>query len=334
MAHFRRFTAPMDYQILRPIASGGMGEVFEAIQAGAGDFTKQVAIKIIREEYSQHTQFRANFVGEARLVSDLIHTNIVQTYHLGEVNDRYFMVMEFVNGDNLETFLLQHRALGMSIPVDIAAFIVSRICRALAYAHTRRNAQGEPLNLVHRDVNPRNVLLASEGDIKLTDFGIAKARDLMYNQEGQVIAGKDEYLSPEQARREVTDARADLFSCGIILAEMVCGENIFEAENGEATRQNIEWMPLPDFCDYRDELEPTVEAILHRALRRDRDRRFQSAEEMLTVLERYLYSEGYGPTNEKFARYLTSLYADGLAFDDDRRERKSSFGLSMAANTP
>ena len=332
MAHLRNFTVPTAYRVVRPVASGGMGEVLEAEQTGAGGFRKRVAIKIIREEYSQHAQFRSNFVGEAQLVSDLIHTNIVQTYHLGEINHRYFMVMEFVNGWNLETFILQHRARDIGIPVDIAAFIVSRVCRALAYAHMRRDDDSQPLGIVHRDVNPRNILLAREGDVKLTDFGIAKARDLMYNHEGQVIAGKDEYLSPEQARREITDARADLFSCGVVLAELLCGENIFVDTSSEATRQNIQSMPLPVFSDLRPGLERQLEGILHRSLRRDRELRFQSAEEMLTQLELYLYGGGYGPTNEKFARYLETLYADGLAFDDDRVSSRSSFGLSMAGN--
>jgi len=206
------------YVLVRKLAEGGMGVVYEAEQRGTDDFRKTVAIKIIREEFSSIKEFRNNVVGEARLVADLIHMNIVQTYHLGEVDGRYFMVMEFVRGINLEEFIQQHRALDIPVPVDLAAFIVSRMCRGLAYAHAKRDGQGRLLGIVHRDVNPRNVLVSFAGDVKVTDFGIAKALDLMYNEEGEVIAGKDEYLSPEQARREVTDARADLFSCGVVLA--------------------------------------------------------------------------------------------------------------------
>jgi len=151
-------------------------------------------------------------------------------------------------------------------------------------------------------------MLASEGDVKLTDFGIAKALDLMYNEEGEVIAGKDEYLSPEQARCEVTDARADLFGCGIVLAELLCMRNIFEGESSEATRENILKMELPDFTKIREGVDPKLNAILHKTLARPREERYQSAAELLTALEVYLYSEGYGPTNEKLADYIRDLF--------------------------
>lgn len=307
----------LSYRLVRPLAEGGMGCVYEAEQTGAGGFSKRVAIKIIREQYSAIPEFRRNFIGEARLVSDLIHSNIVQIYHLGEVKGHYFMVMEFVNGVNLEEFILQHRALRKQVPIDLACFVVSRICRGLNYAHHKRDPLGQPLGLVHRDVNPRNILLSYEGDVKLTDFGIAKALNLMYNREGEVIAGKDEYLSPEQARREVTDARADIFSCGIILSELLCGENVFEATSCEETRQNIEHLPLPDFSRLRRGVDRKLNTILHHALRRDRDQRYQTAAAFLSDLEMHLYGNGYGPTHEKMADYLTALFAHGKAYVDD-----------------
>ena len=188
-----------------------MGLVYEAVQSGVGGFRKVVAIKLIREEYSAIEEFKNNFIGEAKLVADLIHTNIVQTYHLGKVNEQYFMTMEFVTGWNLEEFLDRHIETEQYVPADLAVFIVSRICRGLGYAHRKKDEHGRLLGIVHRDVNPKNIMIAKEGDVKLTDFGIAKALDLMYNKEGEVIAGKDEYLSPEQARCEITDHRADLF---------------------------------------------------------------------------------------------------------------------------
>ena len=239
------------YPLVRKIASGGMGVVYEALQLGVDEFSKTVAIKLIREEFSAIKEFRDNFVGEARLVADLIHTNIVQTYHLGTIKGQYFMVMEYVNGVNLEEFIFQHRCLGRPIPIEIAVFIISRICRGLAYAHDKRDTNGRLLGIVHRDVNPKNIMLAQEGDVKLTDFGIAKAFDLMYNEEGEVIAGKDEYLSPEQAERQITDARADLFCCGIVMAELLLDRNIFEADEGSETRKNILEMEIPDFTELR-----------------------------------------------------------------------------------
>lgn len=285
-----------------------MGFVCEARQRGVDQFKKTVAIKLIREEYSSIDEFRDNFIGEARLVSDLIHTNIVQTYHLGRIGEQYFMVMEYVNGINLEDFMIQHLKKHQTVPIDLAVFIVSRICRGLAYAHKKRGYDGELLNIVHRDVNPKNIMIAQEGDVKLTDFGIAKAAGLMYNEEGEVIAGKDEYLSPEQVRCEVTDPRADLFSCGIVLAELLLGTNIFEGEEPQETHNNILEMPIPSFSSLYPEIDEKLDGILRRSLERDRDTRYQSAGELLTELETYLYSDGYGPTNEKLANYVSQLF--------------------------
>ena len=297
----------LHYQLTRQIAVGGMGVVYEAYQLGTDQFAKQVAIKLIKEEYSAIKEFRDNFVGEARLVADLIHTNIVQTYHLGMVNEQYFMVMEYVSGINTEEFLERHYELQRHLPIELAVFIVSRICRGLAYAHAKKDRDNRLLGIVHRDVSLKNIMLAAEGDVKLTDFGIAKALDLMYNQEGEVIAGRDEYLSPEQARREVTDHRADLFSCGIVLSELLLGYNIFQDDEPEATRERILNLKIPNFTLLRNGIDNKLNSILRKALTRDRDKRYQSASEMLTALEVYLYSDGYGPTNEKLARYLKDL---------------------------
>jgi eukaryotic-like serine/threonine-protein kinase len=308
VASIKHIFNELHYEMTRKVAEGGMGVVYEAQQLGAGNFRKVVAVKLIREEYSAIEEFQKNFIGEARLVADLIHTNIVQTYHLGNVGGQYFMVMEFVRGVNLEQFLEQHRRLGKPIPVDLAAFIVSRVSRGLAYAHSKCDREGRHLNIVHRDIGPKNVMIGYEGDVKLTDFGIAKALDLMYNEEGKVIAGKDEYLSPEQASYAITDARADLFPLGIVLTELLLGKNIFRSSDRSISRRNILTMPIPKFVTLRDEVEPKLEAIIQRALQRDRDKRYQSASDMLTDLELYLYSDRYGPTNEKLGVYLKELF--------------------------
>jgi len=294
--------------MVRKVADGGMGVVYEAEQLGAGRFRKVVAVKLIREEYSAIEEFQRNFIGEARLVADLIHTNIVQTYHLGQVGGQYFMVMEFVRGVNLEQFLDKHRTLGRPIPADLAAFIVSRIARGLAYAHQKRDREGRHLNIVHRDIGPKNIMMAFEGDVKLTDFGIAKALDLMYNEEGKVIAGKDEYLSPEQASYAVTDSRADLFPLGIVLTELLLGKNIFRTADRNQTRRNILTLPIPRFSTLRPEIDEKLEAILQKCLQRDREKRYQTAFEILNDLELHLYSDRYGPTNEKLGVYLKELF--------------------------
>ena len=308
VASIKHIFNELHYEMTRKIAEGGMGLVYEAVQLGAGNFRKVVAVKLIREEYSAIEEFQNNFIGEARLVADLIHTNIVQTYHLGQVGGQYFMVMEFVKGVNLEQFLERHRQLGKAIPIELAAFIISRVARGLTYAHMKCDREGRHLNIVHRDIGPKNVMMAMEGDVKLTDFGIAKALDLMYNEEGKVIAGKDEYLSPEQASYAITDARADLFPLGIVLTELLLGKNLFRSNDRAQSRRNILTMPIPQFSTLRADIDPKLEAIIQRALQRDREKRYQSAYDMLTDLELYLYSDRYGPTNEKLGVYLKELF--------------------------
>jgi serine/threonine protein kinase len=308
MAALQQISGELRYEMTRKLAEGGMGVVYEAVQLGAGNFRKVVAVKLIREEYSAIEEFQNNFIGEARLVADLIHTNIVQTYHLGKIGGQYYMVMEFVRGVNLEQFIEQHRRQRIPVPVDLAVFITSRVARGLAYAHTKCDREGRHLNIVHRDIGPKNILMALEGDVKLTDFGIAKALDLMYNEEGKVIAGTDEYLSPEQANYGITDARADLFPLGIVLTELLLGKNVFRSSDRAQSRRNILGMTIPRFSSLRPDIDEKLEAIIQRALERDRDRRYQSALEMLTALEMYIYGHGYGPTNEKLSVYLKNLF--------------------------
>ncbi|MFM1852065.1 MAG: hypothetical protein RIS54_1749 [Verrucomicrobiota bacterium] len=309
MAALKTLNNEITYELVRKIAEGGMGLVYEGAHLGGGNFRKVVAEKLIREEYSAIPEFQKNFIGEARLVADLIHTSIVQTYHLGNAGGQYFIVMEFVRGVNLEQFIERHLALRRPVPVDLAAFIVSRVARGLAYAHQKCDRDGRHLNIVHRDIGPKNIMLAYEGDVKLTDFGIAKALDLMYTEEGKVIAGKDEYLSPEQASYAVTDARADLFPLGIVLTELLLGKNIFRALDRMDSRRNIQTMPIPKFGTLRPEIDERLEAIIQKALQRDREKRYQSAFEMMTDLELYLSSDRYGPTIEKLGVYLKELFA-------------------------
>lgn len=308
MASLKHIFNELHYELTRKISEGGMGVVYEAEQRGSGNFRKIVAIKLIREEYSNIAEFQKNFIGEARLVADLIHSNIVQTYHLGQIGGQYFMTMEYVRGVNLEQCLDRQAELKKLLPVDLAAFVVSRVCRGLTYAHQKRGADGQLLGIVHRDVNPKNIMLAFEGDVKLMDFGIAKALNLMYNEEGQVIPGKDEYLSPEGASYAVTDGRSDLFSLGIVLTEVLLGHNIFRATNRMESRRNILTMPIPQFSTLRADIDPKLEGIMQKALQRDRDKRYQNAFEMMTDLELYLYSDRYGPTNEKLAVYLREIF--------------------------
>src|SRR5207237_6973868 len=160
----------------------------------------------------------------------LLQTNIVQTYHLGETRGIFFIAMELIRGVNLEQFAQQLTDKRRVLPLELAVFIVSRIARGLAYAHAKTDKDGKPLGIVHRDVSFKNIMIAFEGDVKLTDFGIAKAKGFLVDNEGEVVAGKADYMSPEQADFQITDRRSDIFSAGVVLAHLLLGINIFKGQ--------------------------------------------------------------------------------------------------------
>jgi eukaryotic-like serine/threonine-protein kinase len=300
------------YEIVRKIFEGGMGIVYEAEQLGARGFVKRLAIKVVRQNYADQKQFIENFIGEAKLVADLIHTNIVQTYHLGETNGIYFIAMELIRGVNLEQFSQQLSDKRRILPKELAIFIVSRVARGLAYAHAKTDKDGRSLGIVHRDVSFKNIMIAFEGDVKLTDFGIAKARGFLVDNEGEVVAGKADFMSPEQANFQITDRRSDLFSAGVVLAHLLLGENLFKAANPEESRQRIMNLPIPDFRTLDKRVDDRLNEILQRTLSRDLEKRYQTADELLFDLEHYIYHSGYGPTNETLGRYIRELFGQAI----------------------
>jgi len=241
-------------------------------------------------------------------VADLIHTNIVQTYHLGEAKGVYYIAMELIRGANLEQFSDQLVEKKQTLPVEIAVFIASRIVRGLAYAHAKTDKDGKPLGLVHRDVSFKNIMIAFEGDVKLTDFGIAKARGFLMDNEGEVVAGKADFMSPEQANFQITDKRSDIFSVGVVLGTLLLGRNVFKGVNTDESRKNVLTMPVPDFRTLDERIDERLNEILHRALARDVNKRYPNADELLYDLEHYIYHSGYGPTNETLGKLIRQLF--------------------------
>ena len=310
-------TGEFRYEIVHQIYVGGMGVVYEALQHGARGFAKRVAIKVIRPQLARQPEFIGNFIGEARLVSDLIHTNIVQTYHLGESGGNCFISMELIRGVNLEQFVQRLQITGRKLPAELAVFIASRVSRGLAYAHAKRDREGRHLGIVHRDINPKNILIAFEGDVKLTDFGVAKARGFLKDKEGEEVAGKPEYMSPEQADFQITDRRSDLFSVGIVLSQLLTGQNIFRGQSGEDSRNRILKLPVPNFTELLPEIEPRLDQILQRALQRDLSTRYQNADDLLYDLEYFIYHRGYGPTNETLGKFIRDLFHEEMAESTD-----------------
>ena len=321
------------YEIVRKIFEGGMGIVYEAEQLGARDFVKRIAIKVVRQNYADQKQFIDNFVGEAKLVADLIHTNIVQTYHLGETRGIFFIAMELIRGVNLEQFAQQLVDKKRILPRELAVFIVSRIARGLAYAHAKTDKDGKPLGIVHLDVSFKNIMNAFEGDVKLTDFGIAKAKGFLVDNEGEIVAGKADYMSPEQADFQITDKRSDLFSAGVVLAHLLLGRNVFKGATAEESRNRMITMPVPDFKALDSRIDERLDEILHRALSRDLSKRYATADELLYDLEHYIYHSGYGPTNETLGKYMRELFGQNSPIATHQSSKGSTVILDPSART-
>lgn len=297
------------FVLRRKIADGGMGSVYEASLFGSEGFEKVVTIKTIRERFTGDREFVDMFIGEAKLVADLVHQNIVQIYKLGRIGNQYYIAMEYVNGINLQDFMNRHLELGLKVPIDIAAFIISRICRGLEYAHRQKDRMGQPLSVVHRDISPKNLMISSEGEVKITDFGIAKARNLMKDQEGQVLMGKAQYMSPEQAQYMHTDRRSDIFSLGVVMYELLTSESIFGAtEETTVILQNVVSREIKDPRQFNPDVPEQLEKILLKALARDLSKRYQDAGKMGYDLEYFMYHKGYGPTIVTLEKYMRQLF--------------------------
>jgi serine/threonine protein kinase len=308
------------YRVLRKLAHGGMAEIFLALQVGAEGFEKPVVLKRILPALAADPAFVRMLVDEAHIVSTLNHSNLVQVLDLGQAGSEFFLVLEFVDGWSLEQVRRRALSARTPLPLSLSLYIVSSLCRALDYVH-RRTRNGEPLGIVHRDVTPQNVLISSEGEVKLADFGIAKAVGKREQSSTGVIKGKFAYMSPEQAIGAELDARSDLFSVGTLLYILTTGKKPFDAPTDlevlmQVRRARFEKpsSSLPDF-------DPDVERFLARALRSERSRRFQSAEQMAERLDKILIKLGQPTGPSALKRWLDALSArDGVLAPGESRD--------------
>jgi serine/threonine-protein kinase len=310
------FSDTYHFRLVRKIADGGMGSVHEAVLSGTHGFKKTVVIKTILESLTRDQEFVDMFIGEAKLVADLVHQNICQVYQLGKLENRYYIAMEYVSGVNLKEFLDRHLLDGLHVPPELGTFIISRVCRGLEYAHRKRDAKGQPLGVVHRDVSPKNIMIAADGEVKLTDFGIAKARHLMKDQEGEVLMGKVQYMSPEQAQYQPTDARSDLFSLGVVMFELLTGQVLFGSDSTATAMQNVVYKPIPPPRKLNPAIPEEVERVILKATQRDPAMRYASAGEMGYDLEYAIYHKGYGPTIVTLEKYLRTLFPHLFPFGE------------------
>jgi len=295
------------YNLTRLIARGGMGSVYVAEQLGESGFSKTVAIKMIRRRLAESPSFIERFIAEAKLVADLVHENIVQVHNLKEAGGELFMVMEYVEGITLEQFIARHDSQSVPLPIELGAFIASRICRGLEYAHAKHARSGERAGIVHRDICPKNILVNFEGVVKISDFGIAQAMNAV-RDEDEVLMGRAEYMAPEQARGEATDRHCDIYSLGVVAYELLTGR-IPPRGSGPVERQHRHGVAFAQpIQQLRPEVPDGLAEIVARALEPEIEKRYHSAREMGLALEYQLYHRGYGPTNQTLGEYVRSHF--------------------------
>ncbi|PKN49124.1 MAG: protein kinase, partial [Deltaproteobacteria bacterium HGW-Deltaproteobacteria-20] len=257
------------YRVIDKIAAGGMAEVFRAESAGIEGFKKKVAIKRVLPHLSQKRKFMSMFLDEARLSAHLSHSNVVQVFDIGLGDDTYFIVMEYVDGADLKAIIETLRKRGQQFPLEAAVYIATKICEGLAYAHDLTDGRGNPFGIVHRDMSPPNVLITRYGEIKITDFGLAKANNQLEKSEPGIIKGKFSYLAPEAAMGHEVDTRADIFAVGIILWEMLAGRKLFLGESDYATVKLVQQANIPSLSEINHKVPPGLERIILKSLARD-----------------------------------------------------------------
>lgn len=280
------------YQIKQLIAAGGMAEVYLGESSGIEGFRKKVAIKRVLPKLSENQEFINMFLDEARLCAYLSHSKCVQVFDIGQGAGTHFIVMEYVDGADLRGVLDHLAGQGKAMTVEVACLIAMQICEGLAYAHSACDHQGNPLHIVHRDISPHNVLMTSFGEVKLVDFGLAKASSHLSDEDEDIVKGKFGYLAPEVTLRQGVDHRVDIFAVGILVFEMLAGRRLFQGKTDLETFKQVQAAQIPDLQQIRPDVDEATLRVVHKALSRDRTTRYQTANEFARDLSQVLFSRG------------------------------------------
>jgi eukaryotic-like serine/threonine-protein kinase len=297
------------YHLLRKLAQGGMAEIFLANQKGIKGFEKLVVLKRVLPDLSASDDFVEMFLDEARIAARLEHPNIVRIHDLGEVNNQYFIAMEYIAGEDQASVIQQAKRLKTQIPIEYAVDVIIGAAEALHFAHDTEDAQGNPLNLVHRDVSPSNIIFTWQGSAKLVDFGIARAESNVAKTSGGQVKGKIQYLSPEQCRGERADKRSDLFAVGIVLYELLTRKRLFQRDTPLATMNAILKSEVPQLQTVRPGVPAELESIMRKALMTDPEMRYQNGAELAADLSVWLAGTGY-QRGAKSVDFLTKLFGE------------------------
>ena len=305
------------YRLVKQIAVGGMAEIHLAKTKGIAGFEKYVALKMIHPNFAEDEAFIQMLVDEAKIAVQLAHGNIAQTFDLGRVGDTYYITMEYVDGADLYKLLRKGSEMDLEMPLDCCAFIAKEIASALDHAHRKKDHTGRPLGIVHRDVSPQNVLVSYSGEVKLVDFGIAKATMKARQTAVGVIKGKYYYMSPEQAWGDSIDFRSDIFSAGIVLYEMMTGQMLYLEEDLHRLLDMARKADIAPPSRLRKGIPPQLEKIVMRALQKAPSERYQSASDFASDLERFLHT--YSPvfTAAKVAGLLRQIVGEPVVVNNE-----------------
>lgn len=302
--------AEQRYRVIKRLEAGGMAEVFIGEATSVQGFKKKVAIKRVLPHLAQNKNFIGMFLDEARLGARLNHANIVTVFDIGAADNTFFIVMEFVDGCNLKKVIEFVRKGGRRFPAKEAVYITMEACRGLSYAHEIVDDDGEPLNIVHRDMSPPNILISKRGEVKVTDFGLAKSLTQLERTDPGVVKGKFSYLSPEAATGEQVDARADVFAMGIVLWEMLAGRRLFLGETDYQTVKLVQQANVPSIRALNQDVHQGLEEVLLKSLAQNPEERYQSAREFGDALAGYLFGHQLKVTSYDIANLVKAAVAD------------------------
>jgi serine/threonine protein kinase len=332
-----------NFRLVSQIAVGGMAEIYEAIAPGVAGFEKHLALKIIHPNYAEDPAFVQMLIDEAKLAVQLVHENIVKTYDLGHADGQYYISMELIDGFDLFRVLRRASEKSVEFPVEIAAYIAHEVAAGLDYAHKKKDPQGRPLQIVHRDVSPQNVLISGSGEVKLVDFGIAKASLRRQETAAGVIKGKYYYMSPEHAWGEKVDARSDVFAAGILLWEMLVGQMLYLDDDLEVLLDRVRRAQVERPSTKRTGLPRELEDIVMRALKRRPEERYQTAGEMATALATFARKAAPDFSRQKLGTFVEKTMGESTTnrqvelpqqISDDMFADENSLIFLMAPDEP
>ncbi len=296
-----------NYILIEKLGTGGMAEIYKAKMEGVEGFQKLVAIKKILPQFTHNKDFTTMFIDEAKVAAQLSHRNIVHIYDLGKIENSYFIAMEYVEGTDLRKVLHEEREKGKKLPIPICLFIATQVASALDYAHHKKGADGSDLNIVHRDVSPQNILISKDGEIKICDFGIAKAASKASHTRAGSLKGKLQYMSPEQAWGKAVDYRSDIFSLGVVLYEMLTGKHLFEGDSELSILEKVRNPKVEPISKYLKDYPMELENIITKALKENPEERFQDANSFKKEMEEILLRYEPRVTEKTISEYLEYL---------------------------